>query len=77
MQEELDDLEAAYEDFPETEFNLDYTLGEETIEGETATVSASMTGTAKAEGETFSMDQHMNIELLKEDGAWKICGGDL
>ena len=59
------------------EYNVDYTLGKETIDGDTATVSASMSGTAKAEGETFPVDQHMNIELRNEDGVWKVCGDDL
>ena len=85
MQDDLDaglegdssDMADAEAMFEGAEFNVDYTLGEETVDGDSATVPATMTGEATMAGQTESMDQDFDVELVKEDGVWKVCGGGL
>jgi len=85
MQEDMDEglsdssgEMAEFEDmFADAEFDVDYTLGEESIDGDNATVPATITGTGTYAGESMPMDQETDIELVKEDGVWKVCGGGL
>jgi hypothetical protein len=60
--------------FADAEFNVSYTLGEEAIDGDSATVPATISGDATVEGQTVPMDQETEIELVKEGGVWKVCG---
>jgi len=86
MQEDMDsgmeeadssDMADLEELFAGAEFNVDYTLGEETIDGDSATVPATISGDATIDGTSTPMDQETDIELVKEDGVWKVCGGGL
>ena len=38
---------------------------------------ATISGDATLDGSTVPMDQETDIELIKEDGVWKVCGGGL
>ena len=49
---------------------LSYTLGEETIEGDTATVEVTLTVTDKTSGESEEVTDQ--LDLIKEDGEWKV-----
>lgn len=72
--EDMADFESMFAD---AEFDVDYSVGEETIDGDTATVAATLSGTASAEGQSMPMDQELTVELVKEDNVWKVCGGGL
>jgi hypothetical protein len=52
---------------------LSYTLGEETIEGDTATVEVTLTVKDKASGESEEVTDE--LDLVKEDGEWKVSFG--
>ncbi len=52
---------------------LSYTLGEETIEGDTATVEVTLTVKDKASGESEEVTDQ--LDLIKEDGEWKVSFG--
>jgi uncharacterized membrane protein len=52
---------------------LDYTLGAETIEGDTATVEVTLTVTDKASGQSQEVTD--TLDLVKEDGEWKVSFG--
>ncbi len=52
---------------------LSYTLGEETIEGDTATVEVTLTVTDKASGQSEEVTDQ--LDLIKEDGEWKVSFG--
>ena len=52
---------------------LSYTLGEETIEGDTATVEVTLTVKDKASGQSEEVTDQ--LDLIKEDGEWKVSFG--
>lgn len=52
---------------------LSYVLGEETIEGDTATVEVTLTVTDPASGQSEEVTD--NLDLVKEDGEWKVSFG--
>lgn len=54
--------------------DFDYQIGEETVSGDTATVEVTLVVTDKESGETQEITEELN--LVKENGAWKISFGD-
>jgi hypothetical protein len=55
-------------------YEVSYVIGEETIEGDTATVEVTVTVTDKASGQSQEVTDNLN--LIKENGEWKIYLGD-
>jgi hypothetical protein len=55
-------------------FEYDYEIGEETISGDTATVEVKITVSDSASGQSEEFEDTLN--LVKEDGEWKISFGD-
>jgi hypothetical protein len=54
--------------------DFSYTIGEETISGDTATVEVTINVKDKASGESEEMTD--KLDLVKENGEWKIYFGD-
>jgi len=54
--------------------DISYTIGEEIIDGDTASVEVSLTVTDKETGESDEGTDRLN--LVKESGEWKISLGD-
>lgn len=50
--------------------DLSYTLGQETIDGDTATVEVTLTVTDKTSGESQEVTD--TLDLVKEDGEWRV-----
>jgi hypothetical protein len=55
-------------------FEYDYEIGEETITGDTATVNVKISISDPATGQSEEFEDALN--LVKEDGEWKISFGD-
>ncbi len=59
------------------EITMDYTVSNESIDGDTAVVDLEITGEmTMAELGSMPLDQSMSIDLVKEDGKWLICDPD-
>jgi len=52
---------------------MSYVLGEESIDGDTATVEVTLSVTEKTSGQTQEMTDNLN--LVKENGEWKVASG--
>lgn len=55
-------------------YDMSYVIGEETIDGDTATVEITLTVTDKASGESEEITD--TLDLIKEDVGWRIYFGD-
>ncbi|MBO3733675.1 Rv0361 family membrane protein [Glycomyces niveus] len=82
MEAGLDDADMSEEDMAEyqdmmaeAEIDVSYETGEATVDGDKATVPVTVTGTANIpEMGEMPLDDEYELELVKEEGAWKVCG---
>jgi hypothetical protein len=67
-------MQAEAETASAQDFELSYVVGEETINGDEATVEVNIKVTDNATGDSQEVPQELN--LVKEEGDWKIYFGD-